>query len=756
MSVDYKLIAFDLDGTLAESKMPLTSEMAGLLNKLSTVAKVAVISGGSFERFEEQLLPYLIPSSNIILLPTDGGACFEYNSAEKQWRMTESLIFNQELKKETRKVLDEIIGSGLYDIPSNPAGEYVEDRGTEIAFSALGQEALLENKKDWDPDQKKRQKIKQELEKRLPDVSISIAGTTSIDILPKGFNKAVGLEALLKRLDLTKKDVVFLGDAIFPGGNDYSVFEAGIESIKVSGPLETERIIRKWLFLKNLPKNPIAFFCSEYAPNDDSSQYAGGLGILAGDFVLEMADQNVPFVGIGLKYSVTIPEYFSLLPDISIEIPIAEEMVIAQVWHRELSPNTHVFLLDAGTITAHLYDPNFFIRLKQQIVLGVGGIRLISKLGISPSIYHLNEGHTAFAGIAILHENDKDAGKIVASKHTILSDAGILIHQNDFKKYLGTYYPDIDGLFEKGRLDPASDLFSTTKFIMSISARKNAVSVLHAEFEKKKHPQSALIPITNGVRQERWQSPELFSYYKNPSKILTDQELWNIKRKLRSTLLNHVREVTGTVFNPDICTLVWARRFASYKRPELLFIDKARLLSILTDQNTPLQIVISGKAHEADVHGKAIVEKIIAFSKSIGLKNKVVYMPNYSLPLALKLVQGADIWLNTPELGMEACGTSGMKSALNGALQCSIPDGWVGEVSWSGRGWSLPGDATTEKTAEVLYDLLEHEILPCFYSDNLPQEWVNRMRSTMELVEKSYTTKRMLADYMSKLYQLDI
>lgn len=779
MQFPYKMVAFDLDGTLTKSKEPITKETASLLHDLSLLTKVVVISGGSFLNFQEQLLHSLEPSPNIILLPTEGSERFEYDSNVKEWKMTDKEIFSGKIKKEVTRVLKEIIASGKYDIPSNPKGEYIEDRDTEITFSALGQKAPLEKKEKWDPDHKKRFKIKEAIEAKIDNIMVAVAGTTSLDILPKGFNKAKGLRILLEKLGIGLDEIVFVGDAIVPGGNDYSVFEAGIKSIKVNGPKDTENIIKEMLKSagdeKSVPEekytypifplNPIAYFCAEYALDVNPSMYAGGLGILAGDYVLEASDENIPFIALGLRYGKSIPSGFLLLRNIIIDIPIGVDIIKAAVWHRSFSENVHVLLLDTKIdenteenkkITSHLYDMDFYTRIKQQMVLGIGGIRLLSKLGIYPKIYHLNEGHTAFAALAIAVEQKSDLGKIVATKHTILSEAGLLIKLSDFKTLIGPYCKAfgvaVKEVFEKGKFESSTDLFSTTKFIIVSAVRKNGVSDLHIAFEKKRHPHSTLISITNGVYRKRWQAKELFLC----PPTLSDAELCNIKRKLKMDLFDYIENVSGKRLNPDICTLVWARRFAGYKRPHLLFSDLKRLTTLLSSPDMPLQCIISGKPHKGDAEAKDIRDRIIAFSNSPGVKGRVVYLPDYSLLSAEKLTRGADIWLNTPELGKEACGTSGIKASLNGTLQCSVSDGWVNEVNWEGRGWTLPGDRDAVATAEVLYDLLGHEILPSFYeeSEDFSKEWLTRMRSTIELVEKSYTAKRMLRDYAEKLYKL--
>lgn len=252
------LVAFDLDGTLAPSKQPLGSDMARLLGDLAKHAKVAVISGGSFKQFNKQFIPVWetvsvqenLSNSNLILLPVNGSQCYERDAETDGWKIVDEDTFSPELKSKVTEELNVLIMSGEYGIPprSETFGEYIEDRDTQITFSALGQEAPLEKKQIWDPDQKKRLRMKEELEKHLDgQVEISIAGTTSIDFLPKGTNKARGLKRLLDRLGMDIKDAAFVGDAVFPGGNDYSPLEAGIKTIKVAGPEETAEVIRKFI-----------------------------------------------------------------------------------------------------------------------------------------------------------------------------------------------------------------------------------------------------------------------------------------------------------------------------------------------------------------------------------------------------------------------------------------------------------------------------------------------------------------------------
>jgi HAD superfamily hydrolase (TIGR01484 family) len=249
-----KIISFDLDGTLTVSKSPITGDMAALVKELAKQKMVFVISGGSFKQFQTQFLPPFFSDEsftpfihNLILLPTSGSQRYEYDEEKKDWELTDKEPLDEGVKDRAKKLLQEIIDSGKYDMPPNPIGERVEDRDTQITFTPNGQQAPVAIKRLWDPDRKKREKIKAVLAPELPEVDLLINGSSSIDILAKGFNKAVGLGRLLDKLGFQKSDMIFVGDALFPGGNDYSVAEAGIETIAVSGPEETAQVIKNWI-----------------------------------------------------------------------------------------------------------------------------------------------------------------------------------------------------------------------------------------------------------------------------------------------------------------------------------------------------------------------------------------------------------------------------------------------------------------------------------------------------------------------------
>ena len=536
---------------------------------------------------------------------------------------------------------------------------------------------------------------------------------------------------------------------------------------------------------RHLESTPVAFFCAEYAFDEDSSMYAGGLGVLAGDFILESADEGLPFVAIGLRYggskSSIRAKGFTLIEKdsvhILVEVPCGEEIVKARVWARRFGKSVYLLLLDTNflenspenqVVTERLYDSNLETRLKQGLLLGIGGVKLLSQLGITPSIYHLNEGHTAFAGFELIVEHMANDGtgdveaalasireKVVATKHTIFSIAGLSMEEDKFISLVGPYCKknniSVRDIFKLGKDRNVEKVFSTTQFLLNCAQRRNGVSVLHTVFEKLAHPDSVLFPITNGVYQKRWQA-EAWPRGPKGETRLANETMWETKKNLRKRLVNFVAIKTGVKLDPDACTIVWARRFTRYKRPELLFSDLPRLKKICA-HSAKVQFIIAGEAHESDVAGQKMVDEIKAITKDPVFNNQIIYLEDYSVTVATELALGADVWLNTPERGFEACGTSGMKAGLNGTLEASISDGWIDEVDWSDIGFILSED----DTARSVYDTIEKEIIPLFYTrgpGDLPLEWIRRMRDTQSIVESGFTAKRMLHDYLTKAYMV--
>lgn len=466
------------------------------------------------------------------------------------------------------------------------------------------------------------------------------------------------------------------------------------------------------------------YLCLEYATEDNLPIYAGGLGVLAGDLILEAGREGLDFVALGLFYSCGFGgekesdprESGFILEPITVPVEAGSEEITARVWSKKYG-TARLFLLDAGNLTKFLYGPDQETMLKQQLVLGIGGVRLLQKLGINPRVYHLNEGHTALT-ILELAKGQTEAisqvcSRVVATKHTIFTGAGLHLTRGQLRSalalYIKRYNLDFDNFFALGTHPSHPEIFSTTNFLLKNAWRQNGVSHLHVVMEKTVHPNSRLIPITNGINLSRW-----------------DQ--------FPSRLKN------------DILTIVWARRFASYKRPELLFSDISHLKKIATSSRYPVKFIVAGKTNPTDQAGRELEDKIETLVKGAGLEDKITLVADYSLPLAKKLVAGADVWLNTPVPGQEACGTSGMKAGLNGALMLSTNDGWMAEVNWDGLGWILPG----ENTAEALYKTIETEIAPMYYGS--PSQWHERSIRTRSLILDYFNTKRVLEDYESKLY----
>ena len=537
--------------------------------------------------------------------------------------------------------------------------------------------------------------------------------------------------------------------------------------------------------LKSADTPPIAFFCAEYAITLDESMYAGGLGVLAGDFLLEASDQTMPLIALGLKYTKTktAENGFELLTDpagapIVVEVPMGwkndVKKIFLQAWVKSFGEKVFLILLDPDfsrnapedRVLGDLYDQNNATRLKQEIYLGLGGFRLLKALAIEPRKYHLNEGNMAFAALAVLAEGfpapqqnfDKlfelVRSKVVSTKHTILS-VGTKVSATELWNMIGAYCETYgigkDLLLSIGSYQNDQTVFANTHFLLNLSGKANGVSVIHTVFERQKYPESRLIAITNGVYVPRWQSAK----WRSEGQVadLPAEKIWKIKDELRRDLVEVVNKISGAKLSPDVCTLVWTRRFVMYKRPLTLFTDMLRLKKIILDASKPLQIIISGKIAGTDAESLQMMKKVRDAALDPMFEGKIIFVPDYSLEMAQKFVMGSDVWLNTPERGVEACGTSGMKAGLNGALMASVSDGWMDEVNWRDIGWILSDD--DQDLALSLYEALERHILPEFYTRNpegVPLSWVNRMRATINLVSKDFSATKMLQEYNKKLY----
>jgi starch phosphorylase len=289
----------------------------------------------------------------------------------------------------------------------------------------------------------------------------------------------------------------------------------------------------------------------------------------------------------------------------------------------------------------------------------------------------------------------------------------------------------------------------TTKLVLALACRKCGVSRIHVQMEAKTHPGSPLFPITNGVYAPRWRAASL----DGDPLTYSDSQIWEAHGSNRQALLEYVEAETGQKLSPDHLTVVWARRMTGYKRPDLLISDLGRIEALTKHAERPIQFIVAGQANPADAEGIEMMNRVMKAAKLPGLAGAFAYLPHYNPRSARLLVQGADLWLNTPLRGMEACGTSGMKASLNGALQLSTSDGWIDEVDVEPIGWIIP----EENTAGALYDLLELQAAPLFYArdeQELPRDWIAKMRANIKLIEDDFTAARMLDDYYGQLYAM--
>ena len=533
----------------------------------------------------------------------------------------------------------------------------------------------------------------------------------------------------------------------------------------------------------------VAYFCAEYALSDRLPIYSGGLGVLAGDIVQEAAQQGLPFTAVGLFYRRGYFHQYSLEDGqhertsetdpfkaglslvqregdtLLVEVPYLSGTLFIQAWHLAVGGNS-LYLLDTDHwrnppewrgLTDSLYGGDATYRLSQEVILGIGGARLLKALNITPEIYHINEGHAALLALEVAKEST-----VVFTNHTLVAAGNDVFDETLVRTVLASY----QGL-EKGiAIALVNGRFSMTQLALASAKRSNAVSKVHARQAKKIWPSYPLLPLTNGVFMPGWLAPEwqllfdqqLPSWRDNLNtpkfwrsiRSLPVKDLWERHMVLKSQMLDEVFARSGIRLDALSCTVVWARRFATYKRPTLLFSDLERLKKLLFAEN-PIQVIIAGKSHPADVEGKELIRQVEHLA-NFDLKHRVVFVDDYSITLAKTLVAGADVWLNTPTFGLEASGTSGIKAAANGVLQCTVPDGWAAEVDWSGLGFNL----SAKDTERSLYEVLEKRVLPAFNKrtkENIPEGWVKMMQESMGTIIPRFSTTRLLADYRTHLYR---
>lgn len=606
---------------------------------------------------------------------------------------------------------------------------------------------------------------------------------------------------------------------------------------------------------KNLPA--IAYFSMEYGLSASLKIYSGGLGILAGDYLKQASDKGIKLVAVGLMYKYgyftqqlsirgeQIVDYeaqnFSDIPvelvkdknnkPVVVQVGLPGRIVYVQIWKVNIG-RICLYLLDTDfdknnsddrSITHQLYGGDNEHRLKQEMILGIGGIRALKGMGISTTVYHSNEGHSAFIGIErIFHYMQKyklsfaEAVEIIRSStlfttHTPVPAGHDVFPEDLIMTYFGHYPERLKINWEQfvklGKLNPSdkNEKFSMSILAASLSQEINGVSYLHGEVTKKMFnnqwkgflPEESHIGyVTNGVHYPTWAATEwknlLDKYFAQSSteiehdekvwsKIyeVPDKEIWEVREKLREKLVKFIKDRINSHYvrqrkspqqivaiqnkvNSRILTLGFARRFASYKRAYLLFYDTERLANILNNPKQPVQIIFAGKAHPADGPGADIIKRVIELSKLPAFLGKIIFIENYDIEVARKMVQGVDVWLNTPTRPLEASGTSGMKATMNGVLNLSVLDGWWVEGYKEGAGWALPEQRTYENQefqnqldSQLIYEILENEVVPMFYKrddSGVPREWIQFIKKNIALIAPEFTTSRMLDDYIERFY----
>ncbi len=614
---------------------------------------------------------------------------------------------------------------------------------------------------------------------------------------------------------------------------------------------------------KKLRGPKIAYFSMEFGLHSSLKIYSGGLGVLAGDYLKEASDSKVDMTAIGLLYrygyfkqvistngeqlAAYEPEHFSKIPIqpaldetgewITVEVKMPDRIVYVRVWYVNVG-NAKLYLLDTDyennqdadrSITHHLYGGDNENRLKQEMVLGLGGIRALEKLGIQSDIYHCNEGHAAFIGLERISQiknisklNYSEAKEIVRASTLFTTHTPVPAGHDSFPDELFKAYMNpvslqlgitLDELMLLGKAGSNETKFNMSFLAANLSQAINGVSKLHGDVSKQLLSElyKGFLPeeldnigyVTNGVHYPTWAAPEwkvvhdqilsaeemaedIHEYeeggemraWRNIYKV-QDKLIWDTKSKLREQLIDYIKRRFTDIhiqrnenpkyiseaiskLNPKALTIGFARRFATYKRAHLLFRDLDRLAKIINNPEKPVQFLFAGKAHPADKAGQDLIKYIIDISKRPEFVGRILFLQNYDMNIAKILVQGCDVWMNTPTRPLEASGTSGEKGVMNGTLHFSVLDGWWVEGYKQDAGWALPLENSfdipalqDELDSEAIYGILENEVVPAYYyrnDKNIPVLWVDFIKNTFAEVVPLFTTKRMMKDYFTRYY----
>jgi starch phosphorylase len=606
-----------------------------------------------------------------------------------------------------------------------------------------------------------------------------------------------------------------------------------------------------------LRPHPVAYFSAEFGLHESIPIYSGGLGVLAGDHIKSASDLDIPLIGIGLfygqgyfrqrldstgwqqeEYQLTDISQLPMEPAIgkdgmpvTIRIDTRSGWIGAKVWRLKVG-RCDLLLLDSNVegnapedreLTSRLYGGDGRTRIRQELLLGVGGVRALGEMGISPGVYHMNEGHSGFAVLEAIRMRMADEGvtfdqavpavarEVVFTTHTPVPAGHDRFHADLVEEHLGPLREELgishDHLMFLGREDPNDrhGLFCMTVVGLKLSRRANAVSSLHGEVSRAMW--TGLYPgrsedavpighITNGVHVPSWLAPQMARLYDRHLgagwqmrsgkadtwrgiENVEDAELWETHLSLKSRLLDFVRrraveqcerrrepaetiQSLGRVFSPDALTIGFARRFATYKRANLILADIERLAAMVNDPKRPVQFVFAGKAHPRDEPGKRVLQQIAELMRDAEFSEKFVFVEDYDINVGRFLVQGVDVWLNNPRRPLEASGTSGQKVVLNGGLNCSVLDGWWAEAYDGQNGFAIGTgrthtnmDVHDKRDGEDLYRVLHDEVIPLYYQrdrDGLPRGWIKRMKRTIRTLGWRFSADRMVMDYTLKNY----
>jgi len=589
------------------------------------------------------------------------------------------------------------------------------------------------------------------------------------------------------------------------------------------------------------PEHPVAYFCAEFGIHNSLPLYSGGLGILAGDHLKSASDLNLPLVAVGLlyrygyfrqrlrndgwqeeHYGETHPNDLPLTlvksdddKPLRIEVLIRERNVLAQVWRAAVGRVT-LYLLDTNIpenvetdrwVTGHLYGGDRETRIVQEMLLGIGGVRLLRKLGVAPHVFHLNEGHSAFLTLELAREviqserrSWSEAVDVVRRQCVFTTHTPVAAGNDEFDAALvtrvfGASYARELGLTEEeflalGRVDPTNktERYGLTPLAIRMCRSTNGVSRKHGEvsralwqklFPGKTVSDVPITHVTNGVHVPTWISPLLrwvFEKYMGEdwdAKLLdqgawsdavariTDEDLWFVHSQLKERLVAFVQtRAPQTTLNPSALTIGFARRVAGYKRWALLLTDRQRLLRLMSNEERPVQFIFAGKAHPQDEGSKKVLQQLAQWKYDPAVSRHAVFLEDYDQEIARQLVQSVDVWLNVPRRPQEASGTSGEKVAINGGLNLSILDGWWMEGYDRTNGFAIGNgmegevDQIDAADAESLYRVLEQEVVPLYYNreQGLPRQWIAMMRRAIQTLAPQFNSNRMVEEYARKIY----